>query len=397
MVVPWADLVEDDRDVLRRRVGLVLSEDERLGLIGGHRLHFVGGGTDEGLLERIDGAQRHWLRRGGMLLPYPGDRIDRVEEPKVKQSDVYDEHELYLRRLERVPPKTARQHRDLADHMYDVGNFAAAREHYHAAIRLEPQWRWDLQARLEQVDELMRDEAAANALRKARVAYRLHRDFAKARADLQRFLEEHPDRRRAGLQALDDLEEQYAEEQRKRFTYVKNDEFRRVIEDRLRTSPTLDEALSWVRAEMADEIKRRIGERMGLSPEEVEAFLKQKRTGAPHWASYWSGTFVFDKRAKRGQTTKKAIRGDPEGWWSQYGDVSTRGNFLRAYAAERLPDLFEVIQVTLKDCERCGGTGRTRHVSVTEVGALSGGQGHEWQQLCPRCFGAARDRAVSYR
>jgi len=158
--VPWDTVVADDRDVLRRRVGLELSEDERLGLIPGHRLHFVGGGADEGLLERIDDERRHWLRRDGMLLPYPGDRVERIEEIKVAEASVYDERELYLRRLERVPPRTARQHRDLADHMADVGNFAAAKEHYGAAIRLEPQWRWDLQGRMEELDGLLRDASA---------------------------------------------------------------------------------------------------------------------------------------------------------------------------------------------------------------------------------------------
>jgi hypothetical protein len=111
-----------------------------------------------------------------------------------------------------------------------------------------------------------------------------------------------------------------------------------------------------------------------------------------HWASYWAGTFIVSKRASLGQTTKREIRGDPDDWWATYEDVNTRASWLKAYAAERI-DLFEVVQVNNTPCDRCGGTGQVTRMSLT---ALPDGR-HEWQERCPRCFGACEDRGIGYR
>ena len=127
--------------------------------------------------------------------------------------------------------------------------------------------------------------------------------------------------------------------------------------------------------------------------EQAEEFLKDKPRGANHFASYGSGSFIFSKRAHKGKTTKKAIRGDPDKWWFQYNDLETRGAFLRAYAAERTPELFEVVEVRTRECGKCGGTGQIRHVSVKQ---LQDGR-HEWKQVCPRCFKARLERSVAYR
>ena len=69
--------------------------------------------------------------------------------------------------------------------------------------------------------------------------------------------------------------------------------------------------------------------RLGIDKERYEELLETRR-GAPHWATYWSGTHIVAKRAK----TKK---GDGDRWWNSYRDVNTRSSFLKAYGAERLP------------------------------------------------------------
>jgi len=398
--VRWADVVPEDRAAMRRQLKLDLSEDEAKGLMPGHRIHFRNGGFVEGLLVMVDEERRHWVRHEGHLLPYPADRIERVEKVKVREDRVFDADDVYLRRLERIPPKTARQHRRLADRMADLGNLERAKAHYEEAIRLRPEWKFELAPQLDELEELMRDAVVARMLRKVRSLYRLHKDYDGAREELARFMERYPDRRRAALRLLDDVEERHAEELRLRFSYVKNDEFRRAIDDYTRRMTSLDEALGWVRAKLPDELEKRIAKRMGIEPDEVEAYLKQERTGAPHWASYRSGSFIFSKRARKGKTTRKKIRGDPDKWWGRYADGDTRGAFLRAYAAERL-DLFEVVQVRLRECSSCGGTGQKKQTSVNPLNALGGHggnhAGHDWSQLCRRCFGGCRDRSVAYR
>jgi hypothetical protein len=57
--------------------------------------------------------------------------------------------------------------------------------------------------------------------------------------------------------------------------------------------------------------------------------------------------------------------------------------------------MFEVERTTQTPCERCGGTGQVTKWAAQGLKAL-GGQ-NEWQERCPRCFGACNDRGVGYR
>ena len=144
--------------------------------------------------------------------------------------------------------------------------------------------------------------------------------------------------------------------------------------------------------EPADAVRENTARRLQLSEEELEFFLQSKAKGAPHWASYWTGSFIVSKRAKVGKRTKRDVRGDPEAWWQYYDDGQTQASWIKAYAAERL-DLFEVVQVNMTPCSRCGGTGQ---VSKWSPQALPDGR-HEWEERCPQCFGACEDRGVGYR
>jgi hypothetical protein len=174
---------------------------------------------------------------------------------------------------------------------------------------------------------------------------------------------------------------------------VKCDELDRAVRSFLvKTEPDLVTAQAWITEQLKELILSKVMERLGLGPEEAEMFARSKAAGSPHWATYGGGTFVIDRRAKTGKSTKRGIRGDPETWWARYNDVNTRSTWMKAYAAERV-DLFEVVQVTTTDCETCGGTGQVKKQSLT---ATAGGQ-HEWSENCPRCFGARQERGVGYR
>ena len=135
--------------------------------------------------------------------------------------------------------------------------------------------------------------------------------------------------------------------------------------------------------------------RMRMGEEELVGLSKTKAKGALHWTSYGAGSFVLDPNAKKGKSSSKDIRGDPESFWRSYGDVSTRSAWLRAYAAEKLPQIFEVVTVRQTPCGKCGGKGQVKHSSVRGLEALGGA--HEWHQTCPRCFGAGRDRGIGYK
>ena len=138
--VPWSALVYADAKRLRLHFEIDWIKDVTIERMPGHRLHLIGGGQIDGLLLRIDKQQRHWLKTDGLVLPYPGDRIARVEELELEETSIYNKYEIYLRRLERTPPSTAAQHRDLADYMFDLGHWEKAAKHYRDAAKGQPMW-----------------------------------------------------------------------------------------------------------------------------------------------------------------------------------------------------------------------------------------------------------------
>jgi hypothetical protein len=230
--------------------------------------------------------------------------------------------------------------------------------------------------------------------------------FGKAKADaylngrwkeaietVRAYLEAHPEIGRRGERLIGELEQGWFAVKLARFHAVKHEELDRLVRSHLaRKKPTLEEAMAWATAELPDLLLERTARRLGLEGEEAEALAGTQAKGSAHWASYWSGSFAISRRATTGRSTKREIRGDPEAWWRQYEDVNTRAAWIKAYAAERV-GLFEVVQVTTKACERCGGAGQVTRTSTTPL--LDGR--HEWQERCPRCFGACNDRSVSYR
>ena len=129
---------------------------------------------------------------------------------------------------------------------------------------------------------------------------------------------------------------------------------------------------------------------MGISEEEYSHFMENKGKGAPHHAGYWSGSFAIKDRGVN--TRGRGPKADPEKWWDGF-DTQTRSNWLKAYMAENLPDIFEIVSIRHTDCDKCGGTGRVRKMSLTPA---ANGK-HEWKEICSRCFGARQDRSIAYR
>jgi len=388
--VPWDALVAEDAKALRLQFHLDWAEHVEVGTVSAHRLRLVGGGEVIGLLVRVDEQQRYWVKREGVLLPYPGARIAGVEPEEVSETVVFDRDEIYRRRLLRQPPKTAPQHRDLADYMFDLGNWEKAADHYAEAGRLRAAWADDLKARQAEIEAIRADEKAAAVFRKAMVAGNLHDDYSRAIRLIEDYVAANPDVKRRGVRLIDELRARMEERVRARFTRVKHEEFDRVIERYLvRHAPTLADAKKWVLGdEMRRDLAHRVAARLGLSPEDYERLLSTEPRGAPHWASYWSGTHLVAKRT-HGKSTER----DGEDWWDTYDDTNTRSGFLKAFAAERLPALFEVLRVRTVPCERCGGEGRVTKMSF--IGRP--GVGNEWLETCPRCHGVGEDRSVAYR
>jgi tetratricopeptide (TPR) repeat protein len=388
--VKWEDLVPEDARRLRVGFGLDLTEEEEKGLIGGHQLEFKGGLSVRGLLNNIDAEGTYWMRVRGNLLPYPKERVARLDAVTIGEEEAYGEEEVYARRLSRRPPRTAEEHRRLADYLYDIGSFAAARAHYDEAVALDPAIEARIAERVGASREYLENGAAAEVFAREKGEAVLNGKWSEAIANIRRYLEANPSARRRGEKLIGELEEKWIETKQARFHAVKNEEFDRAIRSHLaRKAPTLEAAKAWALAELAGAVKERTARRLGLGDEEAGLFLASSAKGAPHWASYWSGSFAVSQRAAKG---KSAAAADPEGWWAQYDDVSARAAWLKAFAAERL-DIFEVVQVHTTPCERCGGTGQVSKLSLRGVQ----GVGNEWQETCPRCHGACNDRGVGYR
>jgi hypothetical protein len=392
ITIKWTDLVDEDARQLRIAYKLELTEDEAKGLIPGQELCFKGGGSVRGLLNRVDEDGTHWMRVEGILLPYPKERIDRVEEVKIQEGEAYTPEEVYVRSLERRPPKTAQEHRRLADYLYDIGSFEGAKEQYDKAVALDAAVGPEVAERLGATRDYLEDRAAAGVFAKEKSEAVLNGKWSQAIENIRAYAQTNPAAGRRAEKLVAELEQKWFELKQARYHAVKNDEFDRAIRAFLVRKPTLEEAKSWATAELPDLVKERTARRLGLTAEEIDAFVGSKARSALHWASYWAGTFIVSKRAALGQTTKREIRGDPDAWWTTYEDVNTRSSWLKAYAAERI-DLFEVVMVNPTPCDRCGGTGQ---VTRSSVNALPDGR-HEWQERCPRCFGACEDRGIGYR
>ncbi|MHC4971005.1 MAG: hypothetical protein ACYTG3_01605 [Planctomycetota bacterium] len=393
MSVRWKDLLPEDARQLRIALGLDLSEDERLGLIDGHEIFFKGGTSVRGLLVEKDADGVHRLKTEGLILPYPGERIARIERVRVREDEVFSPDEVYLRRVERQPPHTALEHRRLADFLYDIGNWEGADKEYRIAMSKDPLMRVRIEPRLEEIKDYLRDEEAAKVFAKQKSDAVLNGRYRQSIETIRSYIADHENVRRRGEKLIQEIEEKWLERKTARFHRVKNEEMDRAVRRYLsKFQPDLETAKAWALDQLEKTVTEQTARRLRLNKDEMEMLLETKPKGAPHWATYWSGSFVVSKRAKTGTGTKDAPRGDPEKWWATYRHVNTRATWLKAYAAERL-DLFEVVSIKSTDCERCGGRGQVRKMSLTSTKA---GQ-HEWKELCPRCFGAGIDRGVGYR
>jgi tetratricopeptide (TPR) repeat protein len=319
--------------------------------------------------------------------------VERVDPKKIQEEEAYSPEEIYVRRLQRRPPGTAEEHRLLTDYLYDIGNWEDAQAEYGRAVAKDPLLEADLAQRLADLKDLMEDKAAGEVFQRAHRIAVLDGKWQEAIESIRAYAEANPGAKRRGFLVIEELEGKWLEKRRAVFHAVKNDELDRQVRNYLvKTQPDLATARSWVTSQLREQILKKVMERLGLSEEEAEMFLESKGRGAPHWATYGGGSFVIDRRAKTGKSTKRSVRGDPEAWWSRYCDVSTRSTWMKAYAAERL-DIFEVLRVTTEDCPACGGTGQVKKASFTQV---AGGK-HEWSENCPRCFGARQERGVGYR
>jgi hypothetical protein len=395
--IRWDELVSEDASRIRRKLGLELSEDERLGLVDGHEIFFKGGGSVRGLLVKDDEHERRYLfKSSGLVLPYPKQRVEHISKIKVKESEVHSDEEIYIQRLQRRPPTNAAEHKALADYMYDVGHWQKADEHYRAAIASESALRPHLEERLAEIKDLLEDEAAGATFRQAKSMANLHGQYEAATLLIELYMAKNPGAKRRGVKVIDEIQARRQQKMQIYFQRAKHEAFDRSVDRYLaRRQPDIQEAMAWATSHLKDEIERRIRQRMNLSGEEYEMFREAKPRGAPHFASYWTGSFVISTRAKKGASTRNTVRGDPDSWWDRYHDVKTRGMWLKAYAAERLPDLFEIVQVRISPCDKCGGKGSVKQTSLKGLKAVNGG--HEWFETCPRCYGAREDRAVAFR
>ena len=113
--ISWDDIVESDTRRLRIDFKLELTEDEKKGLIPGQEVFFRGGMSVRGIVEKKDEENNQIvIRTDGMILPYPLDRVDRIEKVKIQEAEAYDEQEIYVMRLKNRPPTNWGDHRRLA-------------------------------------------------------------------------------------------------------------------------------------------------------------------------------------------------------------------------------------------------------------------------------------------
>ena len=344
-----------------------------------------------GLVVGEDEEHLHVLRCGQTIRVRQARIVARVAEALDPRA-IWTPAQLVRRYLERLADRlgvteqalTTAQRFRLAEYARAVGDFQAARAHYVRCAQ-DPGFERAkiVRQRIEEIDALLRDEAALEALRRMRAALWL-REYRRVREALEQFPGEHPG---VGEPVRRRLQEVRKDFQARRAEHVQREagiRFPKVLAALIaakvrETGISITDALAWARCDLTDAAFRVVAAGLArfddVTPEEARALWESRPRGAWRTASFGSGTFIV-------RPSPGGERGAPrpptrDRWWTS-APARERASWILAFFVQD-SGVFEVEAPKTRPCATCGARGVVRGAA------------------CPRCHGARGEITARYR
>jgi tetratricopeptide (TPR) repeat protein len=420
--VKWSEIKDKVAHKLRVDLGFEVEARESGLKIAGVEITNKAGSTFQGLLVNAKTAQKDGVyilkRADGERRIRATDVRDGPREIMMDALEVYTPLELYEQRIKEKPPETAEDHFQLGDFAAFVGALEQAKMHFEKVLEMgSTKFPESLVNRhLERVKARLANAEAENALKLIR-QHTWRKRWKQASEGIAAFKENYKDDE--GL--IKDVERLDAALKEKRQDYftgaiprLLRDTVKKLIAKKVREPElTLKMAQDYAGGEAGDEetataeALAAVGEKLGITPEEVVEFWKLRRKRTVYKAFYRDGTFIVidnleDALAKApkppsGKNTPKPPKPSPiqtpDGWWD--GKIKARKysearDWLYAWWAENA-GMVELMDPKKENCQTCAGKGWTQAMIQTSQGSIP------FFNRCQNCHMAKHFRVVRFK
>lgn len=242
------------------------------------------------------------LHRLGKNYDYVPSHIEDIENVEVEAQEVYTAQELYEQKIAESFPETALDHFKLAIYCESVTIYSRALEHYEMTAELDSEFKPNIvAAKIHRMGIKQSEKEATELLNEIR--NRLYKKkFEPALKLCDTFARSFPQ-----SQQLSDLDKLRSRIITKRHDYYQHkimpDYFSwmgriayKMAADR---SINLDDALSYARDKLGEDIKKKLAESYGMEMEEVADLWANRTGGMTRTATYGMGTFILGEQAKK--------------------------------------------------------------------------------------------------
>jgi tetratricopeptide (TPR) repeat protein len=442
--VPWSDIKPELAQALKVQLGFAVASPGEASAIQGVRIVNRAGSAFQGLLTNAKTAERDGYY---LLKTSDGERRIRLRDVKsgpdpvqLDPLDVYTPQEAYEEALKEKKPETAEDHFRLAELARMYGALDAAKHHLEMVLAVDdgedPKYQKDkIQRQLDHVNKLLADKGALDELLQIRksIVYKRYKQAAEA---IRAFREKH-EGKEVLLETATRLEEELKKKRSKHFIDQVPRLLRNTIKELLLTKVkekgiTLRQAQQYaipqgrrreflkgvrggglndptIETSASADALTIVSEKLGITPDEAEAFWDKRPKRSWHSAFYRDGTFIvveeledalakapkikFKKGSKKPKLPKPKKQKTPEGWWE--GKIKQRKfsdlrDWLYAWWAEK-SGLCEVLEPKLEICPTCHGKGYLPKIMTTSEGSIP------WYDRCPTCHMAKHLRVVRFK
>lgn len=369
------------------------------------------------------------LERRGVPYTYQRGLIEKIEEVRVAETEVYLPQQIYDRRLAEITRKEEageavdpRDHFELARYVEKLGLFEEAVAHFQKASELDPT-NYELKSNeaVERLQLLIANRDALKGYRRVLSAKSMHK-YTTARERLEALKTDYgakEDIFPKGFDALaaeiDAEEAEYLNGQLMRYLHTTARNL--AYEMARKPQTTADAGLAYGRGEMHAELLAKLAEKLEVDDKKIKSVFDNRQTRRTHKIALGNATFMVQggggggggggrggrgaggrggtvniggRKVNIGQLLGRgggASRGgqsaNPRDTLWNASDVRSRRHLI--YAAWAIKNL-EVVKEDEVACSKCGGKGTV--TSYTKQGNKQGNQ----KTTCPRCHGTRVDK-----
>lgn len=374
-----------------------------------------------------DGEYRLKTSKGPCHVPV-SDVLRGPTAMRIGALDVYTPSELYDLRLQSHPPADAEGHFLMAEFARKIGALEQSLAHYRKVLEI-PESKYSaetVQRCVERIEKLLGQKEAMSALRDIREAVSVG-SFAKAAKLLEEFKAKYTDEdlQKEATELEADARKRrndyfIGQVQRSLFDAVRDALERKAKEKDSKDKPlSLRDAMQYASGPATQqnsasfEAVQAVAQKLGIAPEEVSEFWKQRNARILHKAFYRTGTFIVIPNLKdalqrapkpkppSGRTQGKAPprppaphpQLTPDQWWKELREAKRSTelrDFLYAFWAEK-SGMVETIEPKDESCATCNGNG---YVMLTHYGAEGS---VPYADRCSTCHMATFQRVVRFR